>query len=247
MERFSSHTPIFDPPIQRKDGGTVSKIIKIIKTLMGIFKKPAEETGKADSVNDNSSIENIDKLTQVFSNFKNDVHEKAVEVEAAVIEEVDFYVQELSELLDENADKVKKYGIRMKRVERQIDRISSEINGTIDNELSKSVSLDNSECREIIKMIPGSKKESAMNEFLSKSVRNALDICCKEVHSTLADIYDDVEEEVLGTIDGIQKQNEKLQSDFSSIDENNYAETAKQKMVDAYYTIDVCDMVEGVL
>jgi hypothetical protein len=75
-------------------------------------------------VNDNSSLENIDRITQIFSDFKDQVHTKALDVENAVGEEVNFYVEELHDILQENSNKVDKYGIRIKRIERQIDKIS---------------------------------------------------------------------------------------------------------------------------
>lgn len=232
------------PPIDGGTGRTIGIIIKVIKTLFGIFKKPAEEAGKTDQTD---SLENVERITQIFSDFKEQVHARAVEVEKAVEGEVGYYVEELHDILDENEEKVNKYGIRTKRIERQIDKISSRIKGTIDNELSKKVSLDNAECKEIVKMIPGAKKESAMSEFFSKSVKGALDVCCVEIHFSLDEIYDDVEAEVVGAVDSIQRQAEQLQNSFSSIDEANYEETAKKQMINAYYLSDVCDLVTELL
>ena len=156
-------------------------------------------------------------------------------------------MEELHDILDANADKVDKYNIHIKRIERQIDKIASKINGTIDNELCKKVSLDNTECKEIVKMIPGSKKEEAMNTFLDQSVNSALESCCKEIRNSLEEIYEDVETEVLGAVDTIQKQNELLKESLASVDENNYEVTAKEQMVEAYYMIDVCDAVSQIL
>jgi len=228
------------PPIGGGVGGTIRTIVKVIKTLVDIFKKPAEEAGKTDQTN---SLENIERLTQIFTDFKEQVHARAIEVEKAVEGEVGYYVEELHDILDENEEKVIKYGIKTKRIERQIDKISSRVKGVIDNELSKKVSLDNNECREIVKMIPGAKKENAMSDFFSKSVKGALDVCCTEIRSSLEEIYDDVEAEVIGTVDSIQKQAEQLQNSFSSIDETNYEESAKKQMIEAYFLSDVCDIV----
>ena len=150
-------------------------------------------------------------------------------------------------MLDANADKVEKYNIHTKRIERQIDKIASKVNGTIDNELSKKVSLDNTECKEIVKMIPGSKKEDAMNTFLNKSVSSALEVCCAEIRSSLEEIYEDVETEIVGAVDTIQKQNELLKESLASVDENNYEVTAKKQMVNAYYLTDICDTVTEIL
>ena len=47
-------------------------------------------------------------------------------------------------------------------------------------------------------MIPGAKKEAALSAFLTEAVTKSLDVCCEEIHNSLADIYEDVEMEVIG-------------------------------------------------
>jgi len=225
-------------------GDILKIVLKAVKTLSYIFNKPAEEAGKTDQID---SIENIERITQIFADFKEKVHVKTVEIEKTVEGEVNYYVEELHAILDENADAVDKYGIRTRQIEREIDRISAGVKGTIDNELSKMVSLDNAECKEIVKMLPGAKKESAMSEFFSKSIKHALDVFCTEFHSDLDEIYEDVEVEIVGAVDTIQKRAEQLQSSFAAIDEADYEKTARKQMVEAYYKKDVCDLTLNLL
>lgn len=235
------------PPINGGDGGTIAKIIKAIKMIRDIFKKPAEQAGKTDSVNENSSLENIDRLYQIFTDFKEQVHIKTLDIENAVLQEVNFYVEELHDILFENSDKVDKYKIKIKKIEKQIDKISSRVKGVIDNELSKKISLDNSECKEIVKMIPGSKKEEAMKSFFNKSVEKSLEVCCLEIHSKLEEIYQDVEEEIMSGVESIQKQNEFLKEKFNSINKDNYEETKYKQLSDAYYLLDAFNLVDEIL
>lgn len=235
------------PPTGGGIGEIIRKIINVTKGLIGLFKKPSKEAGETDSLNDNSSLENVDHIIQIFSDFKEQVYTKAVEVESAVAEEVNYYVEELQDILINNADKVDKYGIHTKRIERQIDKISTRIKGTINNELSKKVSLDDSECKKILKMIPGVKKEAAMDRFLNTAVNGALTVCCAELHACLDEIYEDVESEIIETVESIQKQNEQLKVSLSRIDRDNYEMTAKQQMINAYYLIDACDTVLEIL
>ena len=211
----------------------IGEIIAAVKTVADIFKKSSEEAGKTDS---DDSKENIENIIEIFTRFKEQIHERTVNVEKAVAEE-------FHDILQENAEKVVKYGIHTKRIDREIDKVSTRVKKTIDNELSKKVSLDNTECKQIIRMIPGAKKESAMEDFFSKSVREALESGCAELHSSLDEIFEDVETEVIGAVESIQRQAEQLQSGFSEIDEKNYEETAKKQMVEAYYLSDVCNLV----
>ena len=158
MEKLNITPPIIPfPPVE--GGGVFGKVIKAVKWLFGLFKKPSKEVGESDS---NDSLENIERITTIFIDFKEQVHAKAVEIEQAIQEEIGYYVEELHDILSYNDEKVLMYDIHINRISRQIDRISLRVEGVIDNELSKSISLDNFECREIMKMIPGSKKETAM-------------------------------------------------------------------------------------
>lgn len=218
----------------------IGEIIAAVKTVADIFKKSSEEAGKTDS---DDSKENIENIIEIFTRFREQIHERTLNVEKAVEDEVNYYAEEFHDILQENAEKVVKYGIHTKRIDREIDKVSTRVKKTIDNELSKKVSLDNTECKQIIRMIPGAKKESAMEDFFSKSVREALEAGCTELHSSLDEIFEDVETEVIGTVESIQKQAEQLQGGFSEIDEKNYEETAKKQMVEAYYLSDVCNLI----
>lgn len=225
-------------------GGIITKVVKIVKSLVDIFKSPSKEAGKVEATD---SLENVERITEIFSDLKGQIHLKSNEIEKAVETEVDYYVEELQNILNENSEKVNKYGIHTKRIERQIAKISARIKGTIDNEISRKVSLDNSECKEIVKMIPGAKKETAMSDFFARTMKNALESCCNELRSSLDEIYEDVEIEIVGAVEMVKNQTETLQESFSAVDEANYEETAKKQMTEAYFLRDVCDLVVELL
>ena len=238
---------LFPNPKPPSDGGLLGKIVKIIKGFFNIFRKPAQEAGNTDSVNDNSSLENIERITQIFTDFKNQVSSRTAEIENAVNDEVNYYVEELLDILNNNPNMVEKYGIHIKRINRQISKITSRIHGTMDSIISKKVSLDNAECKAIIQMIPGSKKEEAMRSFLNSTFNEALNFCCGEIRSCLDEIYEDVEIEVIGAVDSLQKQTESLNERLKAIDEDNYEASSKKQISDSMYIVGVCDYLEEIL
>ena len=223
------------------------KFIKMVKKIIDIFKRPSEETGKIESINNNSTLENIDRITQVCSGFKQQAHSKLIEVENLICDEINHYIEEFYFILEENEERTNKYHIRTNLIKREIDKIASRVKGTIDIELSKKISLDNSECKSIMKMIPGSKKETAMNSFLNAAVKQSLEECCKQIRSSLDEIYEDIETEVIGAIDIISVQSEKMIENLSLVDGENYEETAKKQLVQSYYLLDVISMIDDVL
>ena len=52
---------------------------------------------------------------------------------------------------------------------------------------------------------------------------------------------------MIGAVDAIQKKNKDILDKISAIDTEDYADTAKKQIIDAYYMIDVCKSVEQVL
>lgn len=230
------------------DGSLLKKIIGIVKIIWNMIKnKPAKEISETDSVNDDSSLENIDKITQIFVHFKEQVHIQSAEIEQAICDEVSFYLDELRTLLLDSQEIVEKYGIKIGRIERKIDRILPQIEGIIDYEISKKVSLDNVQCKNIMKMIPGEKKERAMQEFLDETIKNALNICCKSIKEKLDEIFEEVNEEVVGMVEVLQNDSVIHLKQIETIDADNYTESMTKLMSEAYYIMDACNLVNELL
>lgn len=229
-------------------GGKVSKLIKIVKTLYDIFKgKASKKLKDADSVNDNSSVENIDFIMQGLTSFKESVNEQIKVIEVTYNDEIEAYFEELKEIVFEKQDCLDRYGINFSRIERKIERVLEHSKGNLEFAVSKKLSLDNPELRCILKMIPGSKKEEALESFFRKVLEEALSDSCEKMKSDLIEICDEVEDAVLGTIDVVKKncenQSEKLER-MNSEDNNNQMKTI---ICDGYYNLFACDLVDKLL
>lgn len=230
------------PKIPNPGGGLLLYfIINAAKKLISVFGK------KAKPINNDSSVSDIEEVTKVFEGFKRIVKEKTDTIEKKAAEEIQFYIDELHQLLDQHVEMTSKYRINVTRLNRSIGRLPSNINGVIDATISKKVSLDNPKCKEVLKMLPGAKKEEALKELMSSAVNDGLQECCAQLHYNLSEIYEDAESEILGTIDSLQQQINAAKKSLDSVDETNYQETAKKQITNSYYLIDVCDLVEKTL
>ncbi len=229
-------------------GGIIDKVIKAAKVLWNIVSMiPAKAAAKVDSVDKKSSIDDIEHIIEIFADFKEQVHIKAVEIENAANEEINFYIEELKSVLFENRDKVSMYGIRISRIEKKIDKIATSINGRIDCEISKRVSLDNVECGNIMKMLPGTKKEKAMSEFLNLTIREAVADYFTDFKESIEEIYDEVEEEVIGVVEHLQNLIEKNLRDIEVISADNYQETAEKVVAQSEFVLDICGLTESIM
>ncbi len=57
----------------------------------------------------------------------------------------------------------------------------------------------------------------------------------------------DVETEVIGAVDMLQGQSEKIRDSLGAVDEENYQESAKEQIVSAYYILDVLGAIDEIL
>lgn len=226
----------------------LKKIVKIIKTVWDmLISNSAKDASSVDSLDDNFSLDNIERITEIFYDFKEQTQQRLSEIEKAIKEEVEFYLDEIKWTLEENQEITEKYRIRVGRIKRRIDCILPHLEGVIEQEISQKISLDNSECRDIMKMIPGQKKEIALQDFINSVVCNALDLCCVNMKENLKEIYEEVSDEIIGAVEVVQRDSELQLEQLKKIDEDNFIESKTKIMSDAYYYISVCELTEEIL
>src|SRR5574344_474596 len=136
--------PIFKLPNLNIISKFITTLVEGVKTICDLFKSSSNKIAQTDG---SDSLDNIEIITDELSKIKDKVHEKTGDIETAA------YGENLRSIIEEKSEIAKTYGIHIKRIEGQIDRAASKVKTTIDNEILRSVSLDNKECREIVKMI----------------------------------------------------------------------------------------------
>lgn len=222
-------------------------IITIIQKLASIFKKPAEKIGKTDSVNQNSSVQDVDKVVEIFQNYKQSVQEHTVDVERKVYEEAHTYVRELEDQLSQKPELTEKYQIRIDRVNKNMQRALSRCTGCIDDEVSKGVSLNQAECRAIIKMLPGERKEQAMEQYMQKVLRKAIDKWYGQFREALTDIVEDAEEEIMEKIGNVEAETERQSRMLKELEEDPSLEKTEQVMRAAQEITAACDTIMSIV
>lgn len=238
-------SPFPMPPI---DFGNVINVFgKIIDGLGMLFTGSSKEIAETDSISSNQSADNVDKIIQAFTDYKEQVKAEANTIEKSVIKEVDFYIEEIEFLLEENIEITKKYGINLKRIKRQIKKLSGNMSGYIDSEVSKKISLDNVECKEIVSMSAGPRKKERMKYFLEDTMKAVLDNYCVKLQETLDEIFADTEDEVIGTIDKIQTMNEITHSEMGKLYSDYDGEETKQRMENAIMMASMCEVINNVM
>lgn len=229
------------PGLPKPDGGVIRKIIKAIWDT--ITQKPSKEIGEAKQQNRNSSVEDIDKIQLIFEDYRRQVHREASRIEEAVYDEVAYYIEELNSILSRERKLLDKYKIRTKQIEKAIERLLKNIDGNIDKMICRKVSLDNPECRNVLQMIPGAKKEQAMSVFLNKSLKEALNQYCVDFRQNLADLFEEVEEEIVQTVGRTGEEAERQYQVLETVNKDNYIEKNEMIGIEAAGIIAICDLI----
>lgn len=231
-------------------GDILKIVIPIVKDIWDMVRSKKDsdnDLSMTEGINENTRVDDIDKIVEIFSESREQLHKKTVKIEEAVFEEVKFYIEELQNILSERKEAVEKYGIKFVKLERKIEKIEGNIQKSMDDEISKRMSLDNQECFQIMKMIPGEKKEKAISDFMRKTINMALDKCCEEIDAVLRDFFEEVSEDLLDTIEIVQNEYKNNAENLLSVDADNYKEKSLEIQKNAGIVLSACEMADYVL
>lgn len=92
-------------------------------------------------------------------------------------------------------------------------------------------------------MIPGTKKEQVMSDFLNKSLKEVLNQYCTDFRQNLSDLFENVEEEIVQAVGRTGEEAERQYKILENIDEDNYIEKNEAIVTKAASIIALCDLI----
>ncbi len=126
----------------------------IEKIGQGIQYACAEKVAKERSYEkETANIYSTDRLNEILISFSEGYYQQATAIENTCIENVKNYYDDIIQLLEQASDTTK-----------------------IGSNLKRLMSLDNSECLQILKMDAGEEKRKAMTKFSQRIINEALDL-----------------------------------------------------------------------
>lgn len=207
--------PIKDTP---KIWEVIKKGWKVLKDIFGIDDK----VGKTKQTNvDNCEISDLAEINSIFNEFILSIDSRINIIEKSIQDEMYYYLDELVEFFNDNNDRLKEKGIRITTIKRKIEKIKRSINGNLKKEISKNISLDNYECKQIIKMIPGERKTNRMNEFLELTLNDAIENLIMDIKEAIEVIMDDIEDCVFNSIEILHKDIKNQAIVLENLDNHN--------------------------
>lgn len=220
MNPMSSFLSKFTSPIFTfiKDGW------EVVKDIFSIVKK----VGNSKQINvDNCEISDLSEINSIFNEFISLIEPKVNKIEESIQDEMYYYLDELIEFLNNNK-KLKEKGIRINIIERKIEKIKCRISDNLKKEISKNISLDNYECKQIIKMIPGERKTNKMNELFELTLNKAIENLVIDTKQDIEDIMDYIEYSIQEQLENLDR-NIKNQEDILNVLDSNSEEYIEEK------------------
>lgn len=200
-------TKIFSPDL-------FSKLINIGKNVWDFIKnRGIKDTEKID---EHSSPQDINQISIALS----DIRAYTVQISNPIInkvkDDITSYTEELLMIMQDKSNIVNRYTCRV--FERDVKDLSNDIEQYWQNEMYKKISLDNIECLNILKMPAGNRKQDAMQEFVSKVLKDTAASYTVHISKSLAQIYDDFEMNIEENLRGIEKSLHSYQQMNISLD-----------------------------
>lgn len=212
-----------------------------VKSLFG-KSSGSSSGGRTESHDTNTAdLEMTVKVQYALNEFRTDTQSRSAKLENEIVKESREYLDEfISDLRRYNK---LRYGnhrlnINIKSIERENRKTEDTIHGFIVKRVSKRISLDDSECENILKMDAGKAKEDALDVFYKKVLKEAIAELSDELRNSMEAQTDNVEDKIQQRIDSIVDICETKAEEFERIKEvkeSDEAEIEKEQLRLAHF------------
>lgn len=217
------------------------KIIQAGKNIQDACSETSKKvSGTREYDKQSASVSQTVNMSQILSSFSIGLQAQADTIERNCVVESQRYFEDLISELDSS----KSY-IKVNRLKATLNSVKSSINGSLKKHLAKRVSLDDSECLQILQMSVGRGKESAMNSFGKKVISEALNTLSEQIKNIIREQNEEIQEFLEDVLEKQEKELNAMQTQFDSIAtqaENDVLNKEKAKLT-PLILIGVTDMV----
>lgn len=226
----------------------VPQLIKMAKNVIDqIGQESAKEVSELKPVSSNSSVDDIKQTSEVLDTFRNQIKTESQKVQEAATNEIKDYLDELNILIQENDALMSKYHIKPRGIDRKLGKMLDAIGQDMDIAVSRSIAFNNPACREIIEMLPGTKKEEKAASFLQNTLCDALQTGCEDIKNILDDTFGDLNEEIPDAVEKVSAELKQANEELQKLSAEYSEENVKATTGNALQKISACDLVLGLL
>lgn len=163
------------------------RVVKWVVEKLDFLNKEVEDSNPVD---ENSSAREIERMQNLLQEYYRTYKTRAAEIEDACISYIDEYYTELLVEIKKNENIEKSIGLN--NIERNQRKIRREIEGTIEDTVSRRISLDDLKCRQIVSMHRSDAKAVKIRVFCEDVLKDSRDKLSRKIRKTLDDQTDDI-------------------------------------------------------
>ena len=210
----------------------------IIETVGDFLKK----FNAAPQMTETNSVTDIEKINDAVSILREQVLKQGNRTIQAANDYVVDYVNEQLFDLEDKAALLKKYQISFRDVERRLKKIKNRLGNFWQDAIYKKISLDNPQCRALLKMPAGIEKENATVNFAENVLQSALNEYAEEIAEELGNLYVDLEKDIANSVAQLEKTVQEYEKLLTAVDESDEQKFEKF-LADAYEKVFVCEKI----
>lgn len=216
----------------------IKRAIEKVKDFFGgSSKKTSSNVAYSESFDsERATLQETIRLNKSLTEFRLDIETQSDKLENDIIKvsrtSLDYFIKMLKK-----QNKIeyagRKLNLNINAIERDNRETEDMIHGFIKKRVLKDVSLDNSECLEVLSMEKGEEKKKAMKKFLDKVMSKAIIDLSEELKKVIRRQSENVEDKVQVRIDEIEhslNDNMKNFDKIKSLKESDSAELEKEKL-----------------
>lgn len=195
-----------------------------------------------------ANIYTTERLNEILVSFSEGYLQNATLLEKECIRLVEEYYDKLIGII-ESAPGGNYSASNLKALKNGKGRIPKTISGGIRNPMAKRMSLDDIECRGILKMDAGEEKKKAMKDFTQKVTEEALNNLAKNVRNSLSNQTEDIQDYLNSIAEEQAKAMQTLKEQFDKMAGDNELEqdNKEKNCVLPLYIVDISDCVCRIL
>lgn len=191
-------------------------IIKVGKAIWNFIKG----LGKSKKIDEKSTAEDINQISMALLDIRAHTLKESESMIADVKDSMKSYAEELFFVIDDKLDLVDKYTYRV--FKEDIDKLMHETEEYWHNAINKKISLDNIDCLNILKMVAGNRKESAMNDFVLNLLKDTAKNYTAYINKKLVAIYDEFEKNIEDNMRGMEEKVHSFEELSMSLDNKDF-------------------------
>lgn len=224
------------------------KIWKIIKKVgraiaIALFGDNEEIGNRKAAELGNSEVNEIAELNSVLLEYQHSVKEISNSLEREIINECTEFLDKTLLIFQRANSNLDVYSIES--VKKRFDRILRSMNGTFMKHMAKRISLDDSQCVAILKMVPGELKGQRMKEHRTKVFQESIDEIIEKMTGFIDGFFEMIEFSFDNRLNDLSFKIEEKANAFSKLsaitDKRN--ESVEKMQLQVNYIISAIDAV----